>query len=361
MTMEGRETRGSDITAQANIRVVDPFMDSRWDELVAKHPRASPFHKPGWLKALQLTYGYEPFVLTSAAPGEPMKNGMVFCRVSSWVTGDRVVSLPFADHCEPLVSSAEEVAEFSKWLQREREFQRWKYVEFRPLGLFKQVSAGPQPSSSYCYHELDVRPSLESIFRKMHRNCIQRKIRRAEKERLAYEVGRSPESLDAFYQLLLMTRRRLGILPQPLSWFQNLFECMGDDLQIRVARKDGRPIASVLTLSHRRSVVYKYGCSDERFHNLGGMPFLFWKLIEESKAWGAERIDFGRSDLQSTGLITFKDRLGARKHVLTYYRYPGCKKRAATPWYLKTSRRIAALLPDAICTTAGNILYRHVG
>ncbi len=347
--------------AQNNIRVVDPLADSRWDELVAKHPKASPFHKRGWLRALQLTYGYDPFVVTSAAPGKPMKDGMVFCRVSSWVTGARAVSLPFADHCEPLASSAGEVAGFSEWLQAEREFQRWKYVEFRSLGLFEQVSSGPQPSSSYCFHELDIQPSVEDIFRRMHRDCIQRKIRRAERERLAYEVGRSSELLDAFYRLLLITRRRLGILPQPLSWFRNLFECMGDDLQIRVARKDGRPIASVLTLSHRRSVVYKYGCSDDRFHNLGGMPFLFWRLIEESKAWGAERIDFGRSDLQGKGLITFKDRLGASKHTLTYYRYPSCKKRAAKKWYLETARKIASLLPDAICGTAGRILYRHVG
>ncbi|MGA3090306.1 MAG: GNAT family N-acetyltransferase [Terriglobales bacterium] len=227
--------------------------------------------------------------------------------------------------------------------------------------MSKPLSLGLQPSSSYCFHELDIRPSVEQLFRGMHRDCIQRKIRRAEKEKLAYEVGRSPESLDAFYQLLLMTRRRLGILPQPLSWFQNLSECMGDDLQIRVARKDGRPIASMLTLRHQRSVVYKYGCSDKRFHNSGGMPFLFWRLIEESKARGAERIDFGRSDLQGKGLITFKDRLGASRDTLTYYRYPSCKPRPDKRWYLAAARRIATLLPDAICGAAGRILYPHVG
>src|SRR5713101_9298121 len=64
------------------------------------------------------------------------------------------------------------------------------------------------------------------------------------------------------------------------SPFRNLVECMGDKIPIRLARKNGAPIAAMLTLRHRSSVVYKYGCSDERSHNLAGMPFLFWRLIE---------------------------------------------------------------------------------
>jgi len=68
--------------------------------------------------------------------------------------------------------------------------------------------------------------------------------------------------------------------------------------------------------------VYKYGCSDEKFHHLAGMPFLFWKLIEESKALGAEQIDFGRTDMDNDGLVEFKDRFGTTRQRLTYYRYP---------------------------------------
>src|SRR5712692_6936466 len=97
-----------------------------------------------------------------------------------------------------------------------------------------------------------------------------------------------------FYMLLLLTTKRNQLPPQPRAWFRNLVECMSDKVQIRVARKNGAPIAAMLTLRHRSSVVYKYGCSDETFHSLGGMPFLFWRLIEESKASGAQQIDFGR-------------------------------------------------------------------
>jgi len=164
-----------------------------------------------------------------------------------------------------------------------------KYIELRPLSLL-HASAGLPPSHSYCWHELDTRPSLERIFQILHPGSIQRKIRRAGRERLSYEVGRSERLLNDFYGLVLMTRKRLQVLPQPRRWFENLVKCVGDKVEIRLARKNDVPIAAILSLRHRSSVIYKYGCSDKRYHNLGGMPFLFWNLIEESKASGAEHL-----------------------------------------------------------------------
>src|SRR5205085_8526706 len=137
-----------------------------------------------------------------------------------------------------------------------------------------------------------------------------------------YEVGSSIRMIDDFYRLLLITRRRHHLLPQPRAWFRNLVACLGNDVQIRVARKNGTPIAAILSLRHRSSVVYKYGCSDDRFHRLGGMPFLFWRLIQESKEAGVLKIDLGRSDMDRDGLIVFKERLGAARKLLAYSRYP---------------------------------------
>jgi hypothetical protein len=141
-----------------------------------------------------------------------------------------------------------------------------------------------------------------------------------------------------------------------------LLACTGDKLQIRVARKNGVPIAAMLTLRHRSSLVYKYGCSDERFHSLGGMPFLFWRLVEESKAAGVERIDFGRTDLNNEGLIAFKDRLGTSRKLLRYYRHAKTAKRGmAILWGSQAVRQFFSCLPEAVSAAAGRVLYRHMG
>jgi CelD/BcsL family acetyltransferase involved in cellulose biosynthesis len=343
------------------IHVVDPLSDIRWDELVRRHTSASIFHERGWLEALTRAYRYKPFVLTSASPGERLESGLALCRVSSWMTGTRLVSLPFSDHCDPLLSNAGELQGLMNWLQTECDRQHWGYVELRPLLVVNGSDHALQPSCSYWFHELDLRPSLNQIFRRLHANSFQRKIQRAERERLSYELGHSAELLDEFYGLLLLTRKRHQLLPQPRAWFRNLLQCMGDKVQIRIARKDDIPIAAMLTLRHQSSVVYKYGCSDERFHNLGGMPFLFWRLLEESKASGAERIDFGRTDLSNEGLIAFKDRLGATRKLLTYYRYTRTPRRTGALENSRAVRQFLSVLPEAVSSAAGRVLYRHMG
>jgi hypothetical protein len=344
-----------------NLRIINPLSNTAWDELVACHPRASAFHQPGWLKALSRTYGYEPLVLTSTAAGRPLSDGIVLCRVSSWITGTRLVSLPFTDHCEPLLDDLGDSFEFIDWLRTECNRQRWKYIELRPLSSSEGLGYDWPRGRSYYFHRLDLAPTLEQIFRGFHRDSIQRRIRRAEGEQLSYEVGRSEELVDAFYRLLLRTRRRHQMLPQPRTWFKNLVRYLGDKVQVRLARKNGLPIAALLTLQHRSSVVYKYGCSDERFHHLAGMPFLFWRLIEESKAAAAAEIDFGRSDMDNKGLVMFKDRFGTTKKLLTYYRYPQTEEKNATTWVLQPFRQILSILPDAVLPTASGILYKHMG
>jgi len=344
------------------VHILDPLSDSRWEELTARHSGASVFHQRAWLESSKKTFGYDPFVLTTS-PGRPLRNGIVFYRVSSWLTGKRLVSLPFSDHCEPLLSDASEFGEFANWLCAECDRQRYRYVEIRPRSEFNTGDSNLQPAQSYWFHELDLEPALPVLFGRLHKNSFQRKIQRAERERLNYEIGRSARLLDELYGLLLMTRKRHGLLPHPRTWFKNLVECMGDKVEIRLARKkDGTAIAAMLTLRHRSRVVYKYGGSDKQFHALGGMPFLFWRLIEESKAAGVGKIDLGRSDLDQRGLVVFKDRLGTMRELRTYYRYTNAaRKLKSRPWESQSFREAFCRLPDSLLSASSRLLYKHMG
>jgi hypothetical protein len=345
-----------------DLYTLDPMLDSRWDDLVASHPKASVFHQKGWLMALARSYGYRPVVLTSARPGERLSDGIVFCEIKSWITGSRLVSLPFADHTEPLLNECGDAFELTDWLRTECREQNWKYIELRPLSWGMHAESPLTASQSYWFHTLDLTPSLDQVFRNLHKNCIQRRIRRAEREQLSYEKGCSEKLVNDFYKLLMITRRRHHLLPQPRAWFRNLVACMNPNVEIRLARKDNVPIAAILTLKNRTTVVFKYGCSDEKFHHLGAMPFLFWKLIEESKKAGAEQIDFGRTDLENNGLIRFKDRLGTTRKPLTYFRFPGSKgDLEAAASELSATRRLFSVLPDVLSSRAGQMVYRHIG
>lgn len=329
-------------------------------ELVQRHPAASAFHDQGWLRSLALTYGYEPVAATLTPPGMPLQDALVGCRVSSWITGTRYVSLPFSDHCQPLVDGSGQEVVLENWFRDECNRTGAKYFEIRALA--GEAADGMVASGSYWFHELDLRPDLADIFRAFHRDSIQRKISRAEREGLSLDAGTSDGLVDEFYRLLLITRRRHGLLPQPKSWFSNIVQCMHGNARVLLARKGSVAVAGVLALRHRKSVIYKYGVSDEAFHHLGGMPFLFWRLIEESKRDGAEVLDLGRSDLDNLGLLAFKDKFGTAKRSLTYYRYSrDSKSRSSNGLVLEPVRRCFMVMPNSVFGAAGSLVYRHMG
>jgi lipid II:glycine glycyltransferase (peptidoglycan interpeptide bridge formation enzyme) len=341
---------------------LDPSSDSRWSDLTATHPKASVFHQPGWLEALAKTYGYRAMALTSTPPGEPLSDGLVFCEVKSSITGNRLVSLPFTDHAEPLLSENSTSSAFLEWLQTEYKRHNWRYLELRPSSEIVDSRYSLQPSQSFWLHTLDLAPSIEQLFRNLHKSCIQRRIRHAERQGLSYEKSTSNKILEEFYKLLIINRKRFRLLPQPRAWFQNLIECMKPNVEIRLVRKHEAAVAAILTLRHRKTVVYKYGCSDDRFHHLAGMPFLFWRLIEESKTEGIETIDFGRTDMDNDGLIRFKGHFGAVRQSLNYFRYAVRERdRTATQTNLPVVRALFSVLPDALSSGAGRLVYRHMG
>src|ERR1700758_274389 len=247
--------------------IINPLHDSRWDDLVASHPCASVFHRRNWLSALSSTYGYRPLILTSTPAGKPLSDGVPFCEIRSWVTGSRLVSLPFADHADPLLNAHEDLSSLTEWIRSSSLEHRWKYVELRPLSRFATLDGLSTNNQTFWSHFLNLTPSLEQIFRNFHRSCVQRRIHHAERSGLVYEKGRSEEILDDFYRLQMMTRRRHSLLPQPRAWFRNLVQSMGADAEVRLARRGGRAVAAILTLRHRRTVVYKYGSSDQKFHH----------------------------------------------------------------------------------------------
>jgi len=344
---------------------IDPLEGSRWTDLAERHPLASVFHSRYWLESLRRTYRYAPVVLTTTEPGQPLANGLLMCRVKSWLTGSRIVSLPFSDHCQPLVENPADQLELLNSIRSKAENSGWKYAELRPrTPLDRQIESttGLTPSTSFCFHALDLRPGLDDLYRGFHKSCVQRKVQRADREGLSSEEGRSEPLLKHFYSLLLLTRRRHQLPPQPIQWFRNLIDCFQEKLVIRVAFKGKDPIASILTLQHKTRLVYKYGCSDSRFHNLGGMVFLFWQTIKQAKKDGAEELDFGRSELDNPGLIAFKDHWGGVKSTLTYYRYPQNSPSESSPgWRAGIVRKTFSCLPDFCLETVGNLLYKHVG
>lgn len=348
--------------SRMGIYTIDPLRDDRWTELTDRNPSASVFHTRGWLSALKASYGYVPVAFTTCSPTENLTNAVPSCIVRSWLTGTRLVSMPFSDHCEPLVDSPEEFRRLCAYTEALRKKEGWGYVEMRSANPFLEFGREFARSAEYALHQLDLRPPLEVLYNELHKDCIIRKIVRAKREDLHYEEGTSAPLILKFYGLLQLTRARHSIPLQPFVWFQNIVACMGKDVCIRIASKDNRPIAGIMTLSHRKTMVYKYGGSDAQFNNLGATPMLFWHAITEAKDRGMERLDFGRSDLENTGLITFKQRWGTTRSTVTNWRVPAKRgNHSRERFKVRLAQQVGKWIPHGWLNLMGRVLYRHIG
>ena len=330
-----------------------------------RHPQASVFHTVGWLRALRRTYGYEPAAYTTSSPTSELNNGIVFCRIKSWITGHRLVSLPFSDHCDALCDSSEEMSFLLRYLQTTLDHQDWKYVEVRPVnGNFDDVRSGMdfRPSCQYFLHTLDLRPNLNEVFNSLNRDSVQRRILHAERSGLTEKRGCSEELLKNFYNLFVVTRRRHRLPPTPYAWFRNLTQTLNRSIEIRVAYKDETPVASILTLSFRNTLYYKYGCSDARFNHLGASPWLLWNAISTAKSSGAIEFDMGRTEGDNGGLLAFKNHWAPVPKQLVYWSYPKVHKIDSNDdWKFKMAKTIFSYMPKRLLSAAGRLLYRHIG
>jgi CelD/BcsL family acetyltransferase involved in cellulose biosynthesis len=340
---------------------IDPLHDERWRRFTALRPDASVFHRAEWLQALKTCYGYEPVVFSSSPQGAPLGNALVCCRIQSGLTGSRFVSLPFSDHCEPLVNDPEEMDLLLAHVSGQTDKSHLKYLEIRPIRNTPDPRRGFAICSRYYLHWLDIGDSEKRLFKRFHKDCVQRQIRRAERESLRYEAGGAETLLRHFYKLLIMTRRQSNLPPQPLKWFRTLMMLMGHGAKIHVAFKGEIPVASILTLSNKKTLVYKYGCRNPRFSNLGGTAMLFWKAIQEAKAQGLEELDLGRSDPDQLGLVAYKEHWGAHRSTVHYWRYPAPAASLKPEGAIKYARHLISIAPDASLAMLGNLLYRHIG
>ncbi len=341
---------------------LNPISDQRWPDFLNRHPHAHVFHTPGWLQALQRTYGFLPIAFTTSPATSDLNNGIAFCHVDSWITGKRLVSVPFSDHCDPLFHNPDDLNQLASDLGTECARGQYKYVELRPRMTIMPGSSF-YVADRFLLHRLDLTPNIDDLFHGFDESCIRRRIRHASKENLAYEQGRSESMVREFFRLMVMTRQRHQLPPQPIEWFFNIVEFLGPAATIHLIRKDTLPIAAILTLGYKRSLVMKYSCLDENYKKLGPMPLLLWEVIQYAKQHDYLEFDLGRCDIGDQGLATFKTRLGAVASELSYWRHTltgGAQQtHSGRDSQLRVAKRLFMHMPRALLVASGRVLYKH--
>ena len=106
--------------------------DTNLDTFVEQHIRdSSLYHSPAWLDLLARLYGYSVIPLISTNTSRHITGFLPLCFMQSPLTGRRLVSLPFSDHC-PLLAmdecSANDLIDQAILLAQQ---QKVRYLELR--------------------------------------------------------------------------------------------------------------------------------------------------------------------------------------------------------------------------------------
>ena len=120
--------------ANPRVQLIDPNQDPRWDRFVGNHPFGWICHLSGWKQVLEKSFkhmkGYY-FVLVDG--DNRIKAGLPIYEVKSWLTGNRLISIPFATLCDPLISTNEDMKELLQTAIKLSEKTKSSFIEIRTL------------------------------------------------------------------------------------------------------------------------------------------------------------------------------------------------------------------------------------
>ncbi len=331
--------------------------DPTWLAFVDGHPDATIFHHPRWLELLASSYGYRPLILTIRDSGNAIRAGLPLLDVRSWLTGRRLISLPFTDYCPPLGRDASDLKELTTALSDWHRTTGQPPLEIRggmpPRHGLRSAQVGVR-------HLLALEPDLERVLGRFRQSATTA-VRKAQRAGVEVAFSRSGEALSTFYRLHCMTRRRLGVPVQPRRFFEELWRTVIDRQLgfVLLANHAGQPIAGAVFLSWNRHLIYKYAASDPRHLQSRPNNMVCAAAIEWGCRNGYQTLDFGKTEVEQAGLRRFKSSWGPVELPLEYS-YLGAEphqERLASVGGVLS--KVIQISPPIVCRALGEALYGH--
>ena len=318
------------------------------------------FSSPQWLSVIQKTYGTRLFVKYIERDGE-IASYIIYAIVHNFLEW-KICLCSYCDYCDGRVQEARDWTAFFNALRRE--FPQYRIAvrnlrdeHARGCGAFDVLSRER-------FHILDVRPSLEEIWRLGHDS---HKAAVNQAKRKGVVVRRcSREALKDFYDCHLSVRKnKYRIFPQPYAFFENIWKTYmteGKGFLLGAYSVEGRFIGGNIFLVCGDTLYYKFNTSRYQALHLRPNNILFWEGIKLAKELGLSYIDMGSSGYEQTGLIRFKEHIGARAMEITHLGYhpPGYRFSQKRILRFLTAFFTQSWMPDSCLRWGSRIIYHYL-
>jgi FemAB-related protein (PEP-CTERM system-associated) len=331
------------------------------DAYVRAHRLATPFHLSGWSRAVAAGCGQGNHYLV-AEHGTDIIGILPLTVVHSPLFGRALVSSAFAVGggaladddaiAKALIDKAVAMAErltcptveLRGGIMPAR--AGWHHDETTYLGFVRDLAA-------------DDEAELLAIPRKQRAE-----VRRALGFDLKVEFGTSEADRAAHYSVYSESVRNLGTPVFPRALFDAALDEFGGEADILIVRHDGNPIASVLSLYWRGTVMPYWGGGTAAARGWRANDLMYYALMNHARGRGCTRFDFGRSKA-GTGPAAFKHNWGFTGEPLAYAKYAanGEAPRDINPLSPKYRLQVALWqkLPLTLANRIGPMIARGLG
>jgi serine/alanine adding enzyme len=215
-------------------------------------------------------------------------------RQKSVLFGDRLVSLPYANHGGPLADTpGDRIAPVRGGGANSERARRHPARGARPRGPRTRLAGahrqGADDAGAARYREaLD-----QALGAKLRSQC-----RRALKEGAEVAHG-GAELIPEFYRVFAVNMRDLGTPVYPRRWFDVLARHFGEAMRLVVVRLEGRPAAGCVLLRWNGTMEIPWAASLREFNRYSVNMLLYREALGLAIRTGCRRFDFGRSTRDS--------------------------------------------------------------
>lgn len=340
----------------------DPDEARRIEAFVERHPLATPFHRPAWLSAVARGTAQRGWMLLAEHAGS-IAGYLPLSEIHSPVFGRVLASSGFAVDGGLLMEQGADPAPLIEAVGELAGRLSCPSIELRGGALPTASGGWNLRTQSHCGFVADLAADddhqLTAVLRKQRAE-----VRKSLAGDLSITVGTGVEERDAHYAVYAESVRNLGTPVFPRRLFDAVLDSFGDDADILTVQHEGQPVASVLSLYHRGTVMPYWGGGTWEARRLRANERMYFELMLHARRRGCKRFDFGRSKTGS-GAYHYKRNWGFEPQPLTYavWTAPGCEARDADPTSARHRLQIAAWrrLPLAVSNRLGPFIARGLG
>jgi hypothetical protein len=341
-----------------------------WDSYVSTSKYGLVYHLSCWKELLEQSFehikGYF-FAIRDTADNR-IVGGVPVYWVKSRILGSRLVSIPYSTICDPLISNDFDMNLIVNEAAGKFTETKTKYLEIRTCFNNALLSnSTPGRIDNYFHHFLNLDAGLQEIFNSFHVKSIKTPIKIALKNCLELKQGVDDGDIEKFYHLYFDTRKRLGLPPMPLRFFDRMWHLLRPKglMSLLFALFEGRPIAGMIITKFNGVVTAEYMEDSIKYRMLCPNHFLYWESIKMACNEGYRMFSFGRTHERNKGLMNFKNHWGTNivpTQALSYLETSGSRKsdREAS-WLYYLIRSVSTKMPDFLFRAIGDIFYRHLG